>query len=154
MSETTEIVLKVDGKAVGKARPRFNTKTGRTYTEGKTKMAERRIQAMWAAEGRPRLPHGPIVFTVEMAVERPRNHYKVNGELSAAGLRAKWPVRKPDLDNALKTFADALNGLAYRDDMDIVHAWIVRRWCRRDEHEHTLIRMRPAPEPLVERQAA
>ena len=32
------------------------------------------------------------------------------------------PTKKPDMDNILKTVADALNGIAYRDDSQIVRA--------------------------------
>jgi Holliday junction resolvase RusA-like endonuclease len=33
-----------------------------------------------------------------------------------------WPTKKPDADNILKLVADALNGLAYVDDKNIVTA--------------------------------
>ena len=34
------------------------------------------------------------------------------------GLR--FPTRKPDIDNVLKAVADALNGVAYHDDSQVV----------------------------------
>ena len=152
MSDWLEII--VDGKPAGKGRPRFNTATGRAYTDGKTESAESRVVAAWHAAGRPRLPDGPVYVAVEIAVARPQNHWKRDGTLSAAGDRAAWPVRKPDIDNALKLVMDALNGCAYRDDVDVVHSWVVRRWCNPGENEHTRIRLRTAPATLSLRNAA
>jgi Holliday junction resolvase RusA-like endonuclease len=99
----------------------------------------------WHQAGTPRLPEGPIVLTVEMALARPGGHWKVNGTLSAAGQRSQWPTKKPDADNVLKLLMDSLNGCAYRDDVQIVNATVVKRWCNAGEHEHTIIRLRPVP---------
>lgn len=151
---TAWIDFRVDGKPTGKGRPRFNTATGRAYTDQRTESAENRVLAAWHAAGKPRLPDGPAYITVEIAVARPLNHWKRDGTLSAAGDRTPWPVRKPDLDNALKLVMDALNGCAYRDDVDVVHAWVLRRWCNPGEVEHTRIRLRPAPAALSLRSAA
>jgi Holliday junction resolvase RusA-like endonuclease len=137
------IVLRVDGKPHGKGRPRFVRATGRTYTDQQTTSAEQRVHAAWHAAGRPRLPLGAAALEVELVVDRPQAHIKRDGSLSAAGQRADWPIRKPDADNALKLIMDALNGCAYRDDVDIVSASVVRRWATAGEHEHTVIRLRP-----------
>jgi len=149
MTDDGKIVLRVDGKPTGKARPRFNPRTGHARTDNATRLAEARVIEAWMNTGSPRLPDGPAYVGVEMAVARPRTHLRTSGELSAAGLRAPWPTRKPDADNVLKLVMDALNGCAYRDDVDIVHAWVLRRWCYAGEHEHTLITLRPAPQSLA-----
>lgn len=141
------IVLRVDGLPVGKGRPRFVKQTGRTFTPGDTKRHENRVQLAWLAAGRPRLPDGPAIIGVELVVPRPQNHWRQDGTLSAAGERAEWPVRKPDVDNALKLVMDALNGCAYRDDVDLVYAAITRRWANPGEHAHTVIRLQPARGP-------
>ena len=38
------------------------------------------------------------------------------------------PTKKPDADNIAKIIADALNGVAYRDDSQIAEMLIVRRY--------------------------
>ena len=38
------------------------------------------------------------------------------------------PVKKPDCDNIAKAILDALNGLAYEDDSQIVSAVILKRY--------------------------
>jgi Holliday junction resolvase RusA-like endonuclease len=137
------IELRIDGKPTGKGRPRFAN--GRVFTDSQTEAAEARIERAWEQAGKPRIPDGPIAFTLEIVVQRPKTHRKQNGTLTAAGQRAPWPCRKPDADNALKLAMDALNKRAYRDDVDIVHAWVVRRWATSDEPEHSIITVRPMP---------
>jgi Holliday junction resolvase RusA-like endonuclease len=143
------IELRVMGTPTGKGRPRFNTRTGHAMTPHKTRVAEARVIEAWHLAGEPRLPDGPAVLTVEMALERPNAHWKLDGTLSAAGLRSEWPTKKPDADNVLKLVMDSLNGCAYRDDAQIVHAWVVKRWCNGGESERTLITLKPAPVPLM-----
>lgn len=41
---------------------------------------------------------------------------------------ALFPMKKPDLDNVMKIMCDALNGIAYKDDAQIVNAKICKRW--------------------------
>ncbi|MBX5461659.1 MAG: RusA family crossover junction endodeoxyribonuclease [Steroidobacteraceae bacterium] len=142
MTATSEIVLTIPGKPHGKGRPRFAG--GRVFTDARTQSAEARVLVAWEQAGRPRIPDDtPIAFLVTQAVQRPRSHWRRDGQLSVAGQREPWPRRKPDFDNALKLLADALNGAAYRDDVDVVHAWFVRRWAAPGEPEHTTIVIRP-----------
>lgn len=143
------IDLLVAGEPKGKARPRFDTRSGRTYTPTPTLRAEQRIQNEWIAAERPVLD-GPLAMTVTIVLVRPQAHWKRDGSLSAAGQRAPWPLRTPDVDNALKLVADALNGLAYRDDALIVQASITRRWANAGEREFTQIRI----VEVVDRQVA
>ena len=137
------IVITVNATPTGKGRPRFNSKTRRAITPAKTKVAEARVIAAWQALGCPRLADGPLVVTVELALVRPGSHWKVSGELSAAGERSQWPVKKPDVDNVLKLILDALNSAAYKDDAHVVRASVTKRWCNPGEREHTLIRLKP-----------
>lgn len=121
--------LTIPGTAVGKGRPRFNTRTGRAYTDQKTRVAENDIRAIWREAGSPRLPDGwPISVEVIVVMKRPASHYLGSGALSAAGRRSVYPIRKPDADNCAKLVCDALNGLAYKDDAQITDLEVRRRW--------------------------
>lgn len=121
--------LVIHGEARGKARPRFVRATGRTYTDTPTLRAEQRIRDEWRASGHKRLPDLALEITVGLYLERPKTHFRTDGlTFSAAGQRSPLPLRKPDVDNALKLVCDALNGLAYRDDALITDAHVYRRW--------------------------
>jgi len=131
----------VYGPAVGKQRPRFNQATGRVYTPQKTLRFEDRVRAAWRDAGAAHLGDGPLTMTVEVVCPRPAVHWRVNGELSAAGNRSPVPCKTPDLDNVLKGISDSCNGLAYRDDKQIVDVRITRRWGGPREPEHVVVEL-------------
>jgi Holliday junction resolvase RusA-like endonuclease len=139
----TEVRIKIPGAPTGKGRPRFVKKTGHAHTPTLTKTAEARIANAWTNAGAIRLPDGPVACSIEAVVSRPGSHWRVNGASTALGARSPWPTKKPDLDNIIKLVGDSLNGLAYRDDADIVQVWAVRRWCHSGERDHTTIVLRP-----------
>lgn len=125
----SQIHLEIHGKPVGKGRPKFSTKTGRAYTPKATVLAEKEIRQAWREAGQPRLPDAALEIVVKLYVQRPQSHYKKNGELSAEGERHPIPRnKKPDVDNAIKLVMDALNSQAYKDDVQIAKATVLRFW--------------------------
>ena len=135
------VFLVIEGRPVGKGRPRFVRATGRTYTPPETVSFEERVRAAWVSAGRPRLGDGPLGARIWVAHARPKGHYLVDGGLSAAGLRCPHPIRKPDLDNVAKGLTDALSGLAYRDDAQFVDVHARRRWAVPGEIEYVSLEM-------------
>ena len=124
-----EINLVFDGDPVGKERPKFNTQTKVAYTPKKTVIAEKEIRSLWREAGKPRLDDVALELVIELYVQRPQSHFKKNGELTAEGLRHPVPRnKKPDVDNAIKLVMDALNKHAYKDDVQIAKATVVRFW--------------------------
>lgn len=123
-----EINLEIHGNPVGKGRPKF-TKKGHVYTPSGTALAEKEIRQAWREAGEPRLDDVALELVVKLYVQRPKLHYKQNGELSKEGLRHPIPRnKKPDVDNALKLVMDALNSRAYRDDVQIAKVTVERQW--------------------------
>jgi Holliday junction resolvase RusA-like endonuclease len=119
------IVLDVDGDARGVGRPRF----GRgLYAPATTLDAERARQVAWLRAGQPRLPAGPFTMTLAVNVKRHASHMLRGGQLSTEGLRHGEPTRRPDLDNVAKLIGDALNGLVYKDDAQLVGVQARRQW--------------------------
>lgn len=118
--------LRIEGRPVGKGRPRFGQ--GRTWTPRETVLAEQEIRRAWEEAGAPRV-EGALKVLVLLRVTRPQSHFTASGGLSAAGRRHAFPFRqKPDTDNALKLIFDALNSRAWADDVQIVDATVVREW--------------------------
>ena len=124
------IVLRIPGKPTGKGRPRFNTKTRRSFTPAKTVNAEEHIRAIWREAGEPRIEgRPPIAISIRIVVTRPQSHFRKNGMLNTEGGRHPYPDnKKPDLDNAAKLVMDALNGRAYQDDVQVVNLKVIREW--------------------------
>lgn len=138
--------LVIEGHPQGKDRPRFRVIAGKgrrpfaqVYTTKKTQDAEKHVQAAWDAAARPYV-EGPLTVDLVLYVARPKGHFTSKGTLSAEGLRHRFPTVKPDVDNVLKLILDALNGRAYRDDVDVVAATMRRVWAA-DGHEMTTVKV-------------
>lgn len=109
----------VYGRAVPKARPRV-TKSGHTYTPKTTKEYEARVQEAYRKRyGMDMFPDKtPLAMLVEFSYTPPKSWSKVKREKAIR--REVFPTSRPDVDNLLKSIEDALNGVAYRDDSQIV----------------------------------
>ena len=107
----------VPGSPQGKARPRFTK--GRTYTPKNTVIYEKLVRIRYQAAAMGITPaEGPVSVTILARYPIPKSATKAKraGMISGALL----PTKKPDLDNVAKIVCDALNGVAYRDDSQIV----------------------------------
>lgn len=107
----------IDGEPEGKARPRFNTKTGRAYTTDRTRMYEDYTKLLY----RSQIKHyfeGYIRLTVKAYYRIAKSDSKKIKEQKKANILR--PSKKPDIDNVVKLIADSLNDIAYKDDTQIV----------------------------------
>jgi len=69
---------------------------------------------------------GPVFIRLAFQLERPRSHYKASGGLRAG--RPLAPTSKPDWDKLSRSIGDAMTGICYRDDAQIVHALVSKRY--------------------------
>jgi len=104
----------IPGEPVGKGRPRV-TKWG-AYTPEKTVLYENLVKTCYDGK----LHEGELIMSVEAYYQIPKSTSKRTAELMR--LETIRPTKKPDCDNVLKIIADALNGIAYKDDSQIVDA--------------------------------
>lgn len=105
----------IHGPLRGKGRPRFAG--GHAYTPATTREYERQIQGAWMM-ARGQMLDGPVALDVVAYQALPKSASKA---LRAAAERGEiWPIRKPDIDNVIKLVMDAICGLAYRDDTQVV----------------------------------
>ena len=113
-----DIVIVMSGDPVPKGRPRFNRKTGATYTPEKTATYENRLA--WAAQsvmrGRPLLTGA---LDVRIVSYRSVPVSKSKRWKADALLGAIRPTGRPDWDN-LGKIVDALNRVVWADDSQIV----------------------------------
>lgn len=115
--------LTVRGPLRGKGRPRFVRATGGAYTPAPTTSAEQRIQAAAHAEGVTPLD-GFVRVHVLAVGGVPKSWSKRKAALALAD---HYDARKPDADNVLKLVLDALNKVAWHDDVQVVDARVERR---------------------------
>ena len=110
------IKFTVYGKPQGKARPRF-TRQGRAYTPKNTVDYEGQIkQAYIAAGGTPISDTAPILICITACFKKAKSN------------KMQFPTLKPDTDNIAKAVCDGLNGIAYKDDKQIVCLTVDKMW--------------------------
>jgi len=118
--------FEIPGDPVPKGRPRFARRGTfvQTYTDSKTLEYETLVgfkarQAIGASE--PLKGHLTVFLYLRYAV--PASYSKKRTEACLNGL--EYPKRV-DLDNCYKSITDAMNGIVYADDSQIVEAHIMK----------------------------
>jgi Holliday junction resolvase RusA-like endonuclease len=77
-------------------------------------------------------------------VARPKGHFTSRGGLSAKGQRESFPAKRPDVLKLARGVEDALTGVLYADDSQIVIERLEKRW---GEPERVEITITEATEP-------
>ena len=129
------IEFKVPGKPKGKGRPRFSG--GHAYTPKETKQAEEEIAWYYRQEAQGKVFDGPICMQVRMVFPIPKRATVAEKERMRCG--EIKPLIKPDADNCLKLCADALNGVAWSDDKQIVYAAVMKGYAKEGDEPCTWI---------------
>lgn len=116
------VTFHVPGKPQGKARAKTFRTNGitRTVTPERTVLYENLIkeQYMHHAEGLYLEPGTPVTLRIVSRFLPPKSGSKVMKKRMLEG--EMLPLKKPDMDNIVKVVADALNGVAYHDDTQVV----------------------------------
>ena len=122
----SSIVFVIPGVARGKQRPRA-TRTGRVYTPAQTVNQEAYIKMLAATAMRGFAPFvGPLIATFSIYVAIPKSYTKHQRKLIDEG--KLWPTAKPDIDNVVKLLCDAMNGVVYGDDKQIVDLLVSKQY--------------------------
>lgn len=117
----------IPGPPQGKARARtfYNQRAQHmsSITPEKTVLYENLIKTRFLeASEHQSLPftmfEGPLEVTIKCFFEPPKSTSKKNREKMLNNEIS--PTKKPDIDNICKVVLDALNGIAYRDDTQVV----------------------------------
>ena len=110
----------VPGDPVGKQRPRVAN--GHAYTPSKTKDYENTVALFCKnamhKDGYKRVEHGPVEVEIIIWYRVPKSVSKAKQTAMLHG--DMMPLNRPDIDNVVKAVLDAINGIAYRDDAQVV----------------------------------
>lgn len=112
----------VEGKPQGKARARtfYNSRAGKmqSITPEQTKSYENLIRWKYKAAGGKYYGEKTLQVNIEAFYPVPKgfSKAKINDAIDG-NLR---PTTKPDCDNIIKVVLDALNGVAYYDDKQVI----------------------------------
>lgn len=102
--------FRVYDEVMGKPRPRVN-RNGSVWTPKRFKDNEKKIAEAYLEAGGKKL-EGPVCISVRTFRKMPKSRPKK--------LLAEEDLFKPDIDNILKQVLDALNGVAFEDDKQVV----------------------------------
>ena len=146
----TEIYFIIEGPVIPKGRPKFHRITKRdkktnklknmvvTYTPQRTLDYETKVKESYLSE----YPAGiafekePISMVLNIYMAVPKSVSKKKREHMIC---FEYPTKhNGDCDNLLKSVADALNGVAYTDDCQIVHVTVNKFWSETAKAEVTL----------------
>lgn len=114
-----EIMFSVPGEPTGKGRPRM-TKQGHTYTPQKTVEYENLVRQEYLRRycdtkfeaGIPLDARIVAYYAIPKSASKKKRAMMLSGQIR--------PMKKPDGDNVVKSILDALNGVAYHDDAQVV----------------------------------
>jgi len=111
------LTVTIPGTLRGKARPRV-MKSGHAYTPAATVSAEAWVKQCALDQVGQLCLEGALRVEIAIASEIPASWPKKKQAGAIGG--SVYPVGRPDIDNLQKTIFDALNGVLWRDDSQIV----------------------------------
>lgn len=121
----TPLIIDIPGELRGKQRPRV-TRQGHAYTPAATTNAEAWVKQCAIQAG----VQGPMAGAVRLRMEVwkaiPPSWPKRRRAAALAG--TERPTNKPDIDNMVKLVGDALNGIVWRDDSQIVELQVSKAY--------------------------
>ena len=118
--------FEVEGKPVGKGRPRFKRmgKFVQTYTPEKTADYEKLVRLRFQNAG-GMITDKPVKIEIVAFFAPPKSARKKDKIEMLANIIL--PTKKPDCDNIAKIILDALNKIAYVDDSQVVELIVKKR---------------------------
>jgi Holliday junction resolvase RusA-like endonuclease len=126
---TAAVYFVVYGTPIGKGRPRATSRGGfvRMYTDAKTLGFEQAV----ADEARTAMSNfdlfdTPMQLQLSAYYPIPKSWSKKKRQLAVDG--EIYPQVKPDLDNVMKAILDALNGVVYADDSQVINMVATKRY--------------------------
>lgn len=109
----------IQGKVQAKQRPRFNRYSGKTYTPNETIAYENWVKTCYLEKYKDKeLMEKPLRVTIKAYFEIPKSTSKKRKQQMMDN--EILPMVKPDTDNIAKGVLDSLNGIAYKDDKQVV----------------------------------
>lgn len=109
----------IQGKVQAKQRPKFNRFSGKAYTPQQTVNYENWVKICFLEKYKNKeLMEKPLKVTINAFFEIPKSISKKKRQQILEN--EILPIVKPDTDNIAKSILDSLNGIAYKDDKQVV----------------------------------
>jgi Holliday junction resolvase RusA-like endonuclease len=112
----------IEGTPHGQGRPRAckRGKHAGVYEAAEDAQYKRNVAAQIVARPPPYVgPKIPVFLEVTFYMPRPQEHFSAKGPVKENFVNLR-PTVKPDLDNMLKAVKDAMTGIVWHDDSQVV----------------------------------
>lgn len=87
---------------------------------------------------------GPMRVSMTFLLERPKSHYLTDGRsLSVAGRAFICHTQRPDALKLARAVEDAMSGVVYVDDNQIVEEHLLKRWTSPGEQKGVMVMVEP-----------
>ena len=115
----------IHGEPQGKGRPRFSTVCGhvKPRTPDETVLYENLVKTEYRQQAGMRFPDDAMLdvrifayYSIPKSVSKKKRQAMLDKRIR--------PTKKPDFDNIGKVICDSLNGIAYRDDAQVVDSMV------------------------------
>ena len=115
----------IHGEPQGKGRPRFSTVCGhvKPRTPDETVLYENLVKTEYRQQSGVRFPDDDMLdfrifayYSITKSVIKKKRQAMLDKRIR--------PTKKPDFDNIGKVICDSLNGIAYRDDAQVVDSMV------------------------------
>ncbi|MBJ6360840.1 RusA family crossover junction endodeoxyribonuclease [Paenibacillus sp. GCM10012307] len=138
------IQFTVYGEPVAQGRPRASTQGGfvRMYDPAKSRDYKDYVRIAASEHAPAKLLDGPLAMMVIAYRPIPKSFSKKKAADAEAG--QIYPVSKPDADNYLKGIKDALKGIMWVDDSQVVDAYVRKRYSFKPRIEVTIRQIKGA----------
>ena len=126
------MIFEILGEPMGKQRPRF-VRVGnftRTYTPKETVNYENWVKLSYQNFGGENFADAPLRTEVYIYCKIPKSFSKKKRQEAIDD--KIFPQKTPDIDNCCKIIFDALNGIAYNDDKQIVELKAIKRYAEKE----------------------
>ncbi|MEF3309300.1 RusA family crossover junction endodeoxyribonuclease [Paenibacillus sp. GYB004] len=122
------IQFTIYGEPVAQGRPRASSQGGfvRLYDPKKSRDYKDYIRLAAAEHAPPALLEGPLAMMVTAFRPIPKSFSQKKAVAAERG--EILPTSKPDADNYLKAVKDALKGVIWKDDSQVVDAYVRKRY--------------------------
>lgn len=125
-----ELLITIPGEPCAQGRPRFSTAGGfvKAYDPAKSRNYKAYVKLITQEEIKEqcwKYTELPVAVTITAYASIPSSKSKKFKQAAITGLER--PAKRPDPDNIFKCITDALSGIAYKDDKQIVSATI-NKW--------------------------
>lgn len=132
------IQFTVYGEPVAQGRPRASTVNGhvRMYDPAKSRHYKEYVRLVASQQAPAKLLEGPLLLRVAVYRSIPKSFSKKKQNQAEQGLIR--PTTKPDADNFLKGVKDALKGIIWKDDSQVVDVSVAKFYSERPRIEVTI----------------